>query len=264
MRSFPRRQESSNRSLTNTKRFDNASTAYGDIPPSLKQFLDGLPLRYLWTHSRSQAEAHCALYEKAEQSGAAVAIGREEGVFTATIVTADRPFLFASLAGAIASFGLNIVRAEAFSNAAGFVVDRFCFLDPARNLDLNPPEVERLRILIQKVALGRLRVEDLLKNRPVRKLPGRSGAIEPSVALDCESAPSAVVLEVVAQDRPGLLYSLASAISSLGCNIEVVLVDTEAHKAIDVFHITRQGGKPSRDLAEALGAALLAACQIQG
>lgn len=246
------------------QRFDTASNAYGDIPPGLKRFLDGLPLRYLWTHSREQAEGHCRLFEKAEQSGVAGEIDRSEGVFALTVVAPDRPFLFASLAGAIASFGLNIVRAEAFSNSAGYVVDRFAFLDLARNLDLNPPEVERLKLLVQKVALGRTRAEDLLKNRPVRKAPSRAGAIEGTVTLDSESAPNAAVLEVVAQDRPGLLYSLAAAISRLGCNIEVVLVDTEAHRAIDVFHVTRQGEKPSREQSEALRQALLAACTPQG
>lgn len=246
------------------QRYDTASNAYGDIDGRLKTFLDGLPLRYLWTHARIEAEAHCQLFEKAEQSGVAVDIERREGVFTATIVTADRPFLFASIAGAIASFGLNIVRAEAFSNAAGYVIDRFTFLDPVRNLDLNPPEVERLRLLLQKVAMGKAKIEELLKNRPLRKPPGRSGAVKPSVTLDWDSAPGAAVFEVVAQDRPGLLHSLASSISTLDCNIEIVLVDTQAHKAIDVFHVTRQGSKPSRELADALRVAMLSACGKPG
>jgi [protein-PII] uridylyltransferase len=241
-------------------RFNTASNAYGEVSPQLKEFLEGLPLRYLWTHSRQRAEAHCLLYERAKDTSVAVEIDRQEGVFTLTILAQDRPFLFASLAGAIASFGLNIVRAEAFSNRAGYVVDCFSFLDPARNLDLNPPELERLRLVMKKVALGETRAEDLLKHRPTRKAPGRAGGIEPTVGVDMESAASTTLFEVMAQDRAGLLYSLAAAISRHGCNIEVVLVDTEAHKAIDVFHVTKQGSKLAREEAEALKTALLAAC----
>ena len=47
----------------------------------------------------------------------------------------------------------------------------------------------------------------------------------------------------MAQDRPGLLYDVARTLSEGGCNIEVVLLDTEAHKAIDVFYVTIDGRK---------------------
>ena len=71
----------------------------------------------------------------------------------------------------------------------------------------------------------------------------RSSDLEPSLAVDSESSPSATLIHVVAEDRPGLLYDLVSVMSKEGCNIEVVLIDTEAHKAMDVFYITRQGQK---------------------
>ena len=61
---------------------------------------------------------------------------------------------------------------------------------------------------------------------------------------------------MLTQDRPGLLCDIASVISQGGSNIEVVLVDTEAKKAIDVFYVTRRGGKLSDadagELVEAL------------
>ncbi|MBE0657558.1 MAG: [protein-PII] uridylyltransferase [Bryobacteraceae bacterium] len=242
------------------QRFDTASSAYGELTPEMKEFLDGIPLRYLWTHSRQQAEQHTSLFQSARQTGVAVDIARRDGAFSLTVIAQDRPFLFASLAGAIASFGLNIVRAEAASNSAGFVIDHFASLDPSRNLDLNPPEIERLKQVIKKVALGQTRAEDLLKSRPVRKTPGAGARPDPSVTIDSESAPNTSVFEVVAQDRPGLLHALASAISRQNCNIEVVLVDTEAYKAIDVFHVTRNGAKLSRAEAESVKTALLAAC----
>ena len=45
--------------------------------------------------------------------------------------------------------------------------------------------------------------------------------------------------------------------SSEGCNIEVVLIDTEAHKAIDVFYITWQGSKLDAERRERLQNRLL-------
>jgi [protein-PII] uridylyltransferase len=67
-------------------------------------------------------------------------------------------------------------------------------------------------------------------------------------------------VEIVAEDRPGLLYDLARSISEAGCNIEVVLIDTEAHKALDVFYVTRQGQKLDDSSQERLRENLLAAC----
>ena len=67
-------------------------------------------------------------------------------------------------------------------------------------------------------------------------------------------------MEIVAEDRPGLLYDLASAISSNGGNIEVVLIDTQAHKAIDVFYVTADGRKLPPDKQQVLGEALRRAC----
>jgi [protein-PII] uridylyltransferase len=112
--------------------------------------------------------------------------------------------------------------------------------------------------LLQKIVLGQVRVEPLLRGRPIKAAPSRSSAVRPAVTLDAASE-AATLFEVVAQDRPGLLYSLASAISRAGCNIEVVLVNTEAHRAIDVFHVTQDGRKLSAADAARVRDGLLAA-----
>ena len=51
---------------------------------------------------------------------------------------------------------------------------------------------------------------------------------------------------------------IASAISASGANIEVVLIDTQAHKAIDVFYVTSGGAKLTPEQQEKLEAALKA------
>jgi [protein-PII] uridylyltransferase len=240
---------------------DDPRQAFGELPAFAEEFLKGLPARYLWTHTREQMLVQAGLFRTAQESGAALTLERRNGAWVLNLVTEDHPFLFASIAGALSSFGLNILQAEAFSNARGYVADVFTVVDPHQSLDLNASEQERLRSVIRKVALGQLRVEDLLRSRPVKTGAGRGRHIKPTVSFDNDASPSASVFEVSAQDRPGLLYHLSSAISRHDCNIAVVLVDTEAHRAFDVFHVTCDGLKLGPGALREVRDSLLAACQ---
>jgi [protein-PII] uridylyltransferase len=153
---------------------------------------------------------------------------------------------------------MNILRAEAFSNRRGLALDTFLFADPNRTLDLNPSEVDRLRTMAERVVTGKKDVRELLKNRPKPRPPSRKARIPATVSFDADASHAATLIEIIAEDRPGLLYDLASAISSSGANIEVVLVDTEAHKAIDVFYVTAGGKKLEPEMREKLGAEMRA------
>ncbi|MGO9271658.1 MAG: ACT domain-containing protein [Terriglobia bacterium] len=66
------------------------------------------------------------------------------------------------------------------------------------------------------------------------------------------------ILELIAEDRPGLLYEVTSALSEMGCNIEVALIDTEGQKVIDVFYLTFGGSRLIPETREAVGQAILA------
>jgi len=224
------------------------------------EFLEGLPLRYLRTHLDLEIARHVELARQLESQAAAMEIEHERGVYRLTVLAQDRAGLFASVVGAIASFGLSIVKAEAFSNAHGIVADSFAFADPHRTLELNPSEVDRLRTVLRRVVEGQEDAARLLKGRPKPMAPPRSARLKPRVSLNNSASDSATLIEIVAEDRPGLLYDLARAIGQAKCNIEVVLIDTEAHRALDVFYVTRDGAKIEGDFADRLKSALLAAC----
>jgi [protein-PII] uridylyltransferase len=241
------------------ERIESASAASSERA----EFLEGFPKRYLRTHSDEEIDRHLALDAVRRQRGAAVEVRKRESAWDLTLVAEDRPGLFASAAGTLAGFGMNILRAEAFSNRRGLVLDTFRFADPNRTLDLNPSEIDRLRATAERVISGRKDVRELLKNRPKPLPPSRKARIAAAVSFDPDASATATLIEIVAEDRPGLLYDLASAISMFGANIEVVLVDTEAHKAIDVFYVTKSGRKldpaEREKLGEALGAAVVGA-----
>jgi [protein-PII] uridylyltransferase len=223
-------------------------------------FLEGFPKRYLRTHSDAEIDAHIALEQRSRTAGVAVEIRKVSGIYELILVTGDRPHLLASVAGTLSSFGMNIVKAEAFSNRRGIVLDSFKFVDPSRTLELNPQEVDRLRLQVERVLMGRADVQQLLQNRPNGGPPSRKGGIAPAVFFDDQASGSATLIQIVAQDRPGLLYDLASRISAAHCNIEVVLIDTEAHKAIDVFYVTLNGSKVPQDIQQQLKQELVQVC----
>ena len=209
----------------------------------LIQFLEGLPTRYFRTHSLQEIHSHCSLARRYATLGAAVEVTSHKGYYLATILAADKPGLFANMSGALASFGMNIVKAEAFANAQRMVLDQFRFIDPLRSLELNPTEMDRLRRTLERVILGTEDVNVLLKRRRPAPRPSRGARVLPLFRFNNEASEEATLVDFVGEDRPGLLYDLASAFASAACNIELVLIDTEAHRALDVFYVTRNGQK---------------------
>lgn len=226
--------------------------------PSLVQFLEGLPPRYLRTHSEEEIQEHLRLEREGGHRGVSVLLTRSTA-WVLTVVAGDRPYLFASAVAALSSFGFNILKAEAFSNARGTVIDTFTFTDPSRNLDQNPGDKDEVVRTVIRTIRGEVKAVDLFKRRPKVKPDARAVAAS-RVSIDNQASPSATLIQLVAQDRPGLLHDVASVISRRGANIEVVLVTTEAKKAIDVFYVTKVGAKlndhEAQELANAISAVL--------
>jgi [protein-PII] uridylyltransferase len=226
--------------------------------PGNAAFVKGFPQRYLRAHSSTEIEEHLQLFERSRPTGVAIKLDPLETAYRITIVARDKPSLFASFAGAISSFGLDILKAEAFSNSAGVILDTFVVGDPKRILQLNPSESDRLGDLIQRIALGRTDAHKLMR---ARALPDASKRTQPPrVEFDSEACPTATLVEINTEDRPGLLYSLATVFSSNACNIDVVLVDTKGHRAIDVFYVAHERRKLSPEMQSRLKDRLLAAC----
>jgi [protein-PII] uridylyltransferase len=243
---------------------DRIRESSSDLPDwagaEIRAFLNGLPKRYLRTHDREQIEHHFALHDKIRSERVSVEITREAGAYLLTLVAPDQPGLFAHVCGALAGFGMDIVKAEAASNSGGEVLDQFRFADPMRTLDLNPGELHRLEWAIACVVRGSVAVTDLLKRRRAPRVRTET-AVAASVRCNNDASDASTLIEFVGQDRPGLLYDLASTISRCGCNIELVMIDTEAHKAIDVFYVTRQGGKLSASWQQRVEGELLGAAE---
>ncbi|HEY4764076.1 MAG TPA: [protein-PII] uridylyltransferase [Candidatus Sulfotelmatobacter sp.] len=223
-----------------------------------KDFLEGFPQRYLLVHSPEDVMRHMTMADQLGEDPVQVELKRGRHWYELTLLARDRPFLFAKLAGVLAAWGMNIVKATAFSNEGGTVVDTLYFTDRFRTLELNLSEWDRFRRSVTSVLLGEADLEKMLRDRQrAEKGAIAKVKVETKIEFDDSCSSTSTLVQLITQDRSRLLHRIASCLSDQDCNIEIALIDTEGQMAIDTFYLTSRGGKLKPEQCRRVEKALL-------
>jgi [protein-PII] uridylyltransferase len=209
--------------------------------PQERQFLAGFSTRYLRIFVPPQIREHYELYLAALAGERALRLRPQERAFELIAVAADHPGLFAEITGVLAGMGQNILLADAFRNEHGYALLRFQFEDPMRSLTLNPSDLELLVKRLDQVLRGGARAADVVPRRGAVRAPRASRTLEPYVYTRNDVSPTLTMVEIGAPDRQGLLYDITRTIASLGCTIDVLIVETRAHRAFDTLYVQKNG-----------------------
>lgn len=225
------------------------------------QFVEGFPQRYLRMRSPEQIRTHYTMSKHLADDAVQLDFHWTPTHSDITLVTPDRQLLFARIAGVLAAWGMNIITADAFSNAHGIVVDSFRFTDSFRTLEMNPGERDHLIRDLHDAIADPAVAAKMIANRKRSRRRTPLVDVKTSVEFDTESSTHSTILQVVAQDLAGLLYAISTTLGEARCSIEVAVIDTEGDTAIDVFYLTQDDAPLESDDLPALKQKLLDAIE---
>ena len=219
-------------------------------PPDLSEtdithFLEGLPRRYLQLFTRDVIYRHVRLSRDIRPDEVHLSLEQRGKTWELTVVTLDKPFLFSNISGVLSSFGMDILRGHAMTNPNGLVLDVFQFTDNERFLELNAGAARQMFGVLNDVVSGRASVAERLRGRERSLFHRRPLHVASVVRCDNTSSKRYTIIDIIAADALGLLYRISRVMSLNGCDVDLVLIATEGHRAIDVFHITKAGRKLS-------------------
>jgi [protein-PII] uridylyltransferase len=223
----------------------------------MASFLEGLPRRYLILFSHDAIYRHVRLSRDIKPNEAHFFLEKKAEAWELTVVSLDKPFLFSNICGVLAYFGMDILRGHALTSPAALALDVFQFADADGFFERNSQGPKEFDKRLREVLSGQTDVTSLLRSKEGSVLTRRALVRRtPVVHFDTGHSQRYTVLELVADDAPGLLHRVSRVISDHGVDVDLVLISTEGQKAIDVFHITRGGSKLTEDEETSLKADL--------
>jgi [protein-PII] uridylyltransferase len=218
----------------------------------LVSFLEGLPRRYLSTFGLGAVYRHVRLARNIQPDQIHTFLENHDEVWELTLVTLDKPFLFSNVSGVLSYFGMDILRGQAMTTPDGLVLDVFEFSDEEGFLKQNAAASSEISAMLAQVVAGSVDVTSLLKGRERSLLNRRRVRRPPVIHFDNEHSRKFTVLEIIADDAPGLLHRITRVLSGQGCDLHLALIATEGKRAIDVLHVTCAGGKLSDDSQDSI------------
>lgn len=207
----------------------------GTVHEQLWKHLDTV---YFLRHSPEEIAWHTRALHYRTRAGQPVVkarIAQQEIGLQVMVYTLDQPDLFARIVGFFSRAGYSIVDAKVHTTRHGYALDSFVLLDMSeRDNDrdmiafIEYELTERLKRQEPPEAPSHGRI-----SRQVRHFP-----IQPRVEIDLDERGTYYVISLVAADRPGLLFQIASLLSRHHVNLETARITTLGERAEDVFLIS--------------------------
>ncbi len=218
-----------------------------------EHFVQLLPQLYKTEVTAEEALSHLQLVERLDEQPAATAPTIRSRDARVWVCTSDLPARFCQIAGVFTYNGLDILSATAFTLEDGTVLDRFVVQMKDRPINPDPTFWDKIENDLVLSIEGALDIRAELRRRAEQaagREPMQSRRSISAVHFENEPGVPFTTLEIVARDRPGILFEVADALGSVKLNIEFARIRTRGELVRDVFCLTdAETGRPVRQAA---------------
>jgi [protein-PII] uridylyltransferase len=215
---------------------------------AVDEFFRAMPYKYVVSTSADVIAQHVQLIAGLQEGTLATKHTHhlDTGYSELMVCTPSKAGNFSKIAGTLAAHQLNILGAQIYTRNDGLALDTLQIASLEKKPILDERLWQRLNDELFTV---------LVEGQEVPYRPGRTifdkkeRALPVATVIEVNNRISDMytVIDVTTQDRLGLLYLITTTLFTLGINIHLAKVSTEATRAIDVFYVTDLMGEKIAD-----------------
>jgi [protein-PII] uridylyltransferase len=200
--------------------------------------------RYLLYSSLDEMDRHIKLYESLHNQSVVMHVEKEQATNTRllTICAKDRPGLFSIITGILSICNISICDARVHTWRNRIALDIFKVIAPKDQL-YEDQIWQKIETKIQESLSSDLQIHQTLAEQAERVSCNSHLKHESSkIRIDNHLSAFYTIIEVFAQDRPGLLFGITDTLYRSGYNIYFAKIATQSDQVVDVFYIKDLNG----------------------
>ncbi len=164
------------------------------------------------------------------------------------VCTYDSVGLLRKICGALSSLGYNIKWAQIYTLHNNITVDSILVDNPFAGSKIPEPKKTLLKERIIGTITGEADIEKLLeKSSNSLLIQNRYMSKKEKIEFDNDVSSQYTVVDIYAQDRLGLLYSILGVFIKMSLNVAKAKISTDVDRVVDSFYLTDISGQKISD-----------------
>ncbi len=242
-------------------------TRQGVGQEKVDEFFEEMPRRYFIGHTPKQIARHAkVVLRHAEKRVPTTAFREMRGGFTEFILcTADAHGLYSNVAGTLSAHRFNILGSNVYTSRMGLALEIYRLTSPSGGPEEREMAWGEFEQSLCGVLGGEISLEGLVRQGRLPlggpTLPARQ---PPRVMISNTESDFYTLVDVIADDRIGLLYDVTRCLGEHGLEIYISKAATIKDQVTDTFYLKGPDGRKLRDpdALERLEEDLLAAAKL--